>query len=129
MTELLNTCRTRQLLAYLAGLLRGSLCALLLLKLRQSRPGRAVGRALTGPPLAARSVLGRLGRRCSRRLWALGRGPDSAVGQSLVCRALDRVWALCRESLLLGPLLQGGLLGWLLTILGLFGVADWLLRE
>ncbi len=129
MTELLNTSRTRQLLAYLAGLLRGSLCALLLRKLRQSRLGQAVGRALTGPPLAARSMLGRLGRRCSRRLWALGRGPDSAAGQSLVCRALDRIWALFRESLLLGPLLQGGLLGWLLTILGLFGVADWLLRD
>ncbi len=70
--------------------------------------------------------------RCGRsnaRLWRLGRRALPAVEGSLLHRLYHAVFACGRESKILGWLFRGGLTAFLLTVVGLYGVVDYVLRD
>lgn len=68
-------------------------------------------------------------RGCNERLWKLGRRAVPGVESSLLCRAVRTVFRCGRESRLLGRMFQGGICGVLLTILALYGLVDYVLRD
>lgn len=68
-------------------------------------------------------------RRWNERLWRLGRRVTPVVESSLLCRAVRAVFRCGRESRLLGRMFQGGVCGVLLTVLALYGLVDYALRD
>lgn len=65
----------------------------------------------------------------NERLWRLGRRITPAVESSVLCRAVRAVFRCGRESRLLGRMFQGGVCGVLLTVLALYGLVDFALRD
>lgn len=65
----------------------------------------------------------------NERLWRLGRRAAPGIESSLLCRAVRAVFRCGRESRLLGRMFQGGVCGVLLTILALYGLVDYALRD
>ncbi len=68
-------------------------------------------------------------RRWNLRLWQLGRAAVPAVEKSVLCRSVRAVFRCGRRSRLLGWMFQGGICSALLTILALYGIVDYVLRD
>ena len=129
MTKLLHNSLLWRLLQGLKRLCAGSLLALLLTKLWHSPPVNAFRRMLNRPPAAERSAIKRGLDRCSRGLWRLGQRLAPAKDASLCVAGARAVGRAVKRSVLLGWLFRNGLRTFVLTLLGLFGVMDWFLRD
>ena len=106
-----------------------SLLALLLHKLWHSRPLDACRRFLAKPPAAERSALDGCMTGFNRLLWRFGQWLAPHKDASLCVRGLRGLGRAVKRSVLLGWLFRDGLRTFLVTVLGLFGVIDWLLRD
>lgn len=65
----------------------------------------------------------------NERLWRFGRRAAPVVESSLLCRAVRAVFHCGRESRLLGRMFQGGVCSVFLTVLALYGLVDYALRD
>lgn len=129
MTKLLRNSLLWQLWLLVKRLFRDSLVCTLLRKLWRSRLANACRRTLAKPPTAERSALNRRLSGFNRRLYGLGQRLTPRTEGSLFVRALRWLRQKLQQSLLLGWLFQDGLHTLVLTVLGLFGILDWLLRD
>ena len=97
---------------------------------RHSNTHRIVGRCLSAPARQTSNARASASLRgWNERLWKLGRRAVPAVESSLLCRAVRAVFRCGSESRLLGRLFQGGVCGVLLTMLALYGLVDYVLRD
>lgn len=129
MTKLLQGSLLFRLLQWFRRRCAGSMTARLLRKFWHSRPADACRRLLAKPPAAERSLAARACGRLNLRLWRFGQWLRPALDGSLLVRGVRLLDRKLRESRLLGWLFAGGLFTLVLTVLGLFGILDWLLRD
>ena len=129
MIELWHNSLLWRLWVLFKGLCSRSATAALLRKLRASRFADACRRFLAKPPASERSALQQRMNGFNRLLWRFGQRLAPAREQSVCVHLLRKLGEKLRESLLLGWLFRRGCTTLLLTVLGLFGVVDWALRE
>lgn len=129
MTELWHNSLSYRLWQGFLALCRASFAGGLLRKLRQSAFAVGVRQRLVSPPAAQGSLLARWEAAWNRLLWRLGQRLSPLLESSRAVASVRKIARAVRESLLLGWLFSGGLTTALLTVLGLFGVIDWLLRD
>ncbi len=102
----------------------------LLAAARRSALCRFIMRALDCPARQTeQACASSLLRRWNLRLWQFGRAAAPVVRESVLCRAVRAVFRCGRRSRLLGWMFQGGVCMALLTVLALYGIADYILRD
>lgn len=86
-------------------------------------------RCFTGPVAAERSRYRQWLDRFNAALSRVGRSIRPAIRESVVCRALRRVYAALKQSFFLGGLFRGGVTSVLLCAIAAYYPIDWLLRS